>query len=358
MFLRRLSKGLAPDHLNLCLNSIEGPTSHHSNSFLLSSQRNLRAVLACVPLLSASVPSQTHLSRSERTFSARRGAVPLWRKSGTGRGWLPRCTLGIVGKAPRGAAAGRRSFYATSKGKVRGWERQEEEAGLPSSGIPRRSSRHRRGRAERRKTLTTQREAMLLGAPRPAGSAPLPVSSFLRAVLWTRRGAETGSLVPWAELLCSNALSVALYQKKHSSPPHVTRCPGETASVAAALAKSCGSLEARPAAPVPAVAGLRGGREKELSGVKWTKKCPGRGCCAEAAWPFGLASAGSDGGLRVRTVPHRPLLKRRPFLPDGSGPFYGLCFRWEDDSKVGPASNSRLRRPAPPFSAPCQRVYC
>lgn len=86
MFLRRLSKGLAPDHLNLCLNSIEGPTSHHSNSFLLSSQRNLRAVLACVPLLSASVPSQTHLSRSERTFSARRGAVPLCRKSGTGRG--------------------------------------------------------------------------------------------------------------------------------------------------------------------------------------------------------------------------------------------------------------------------------
>ena len=63
---------------------------------------------------------------------------------------------------------------------------------LPRSGLPRRSSRHKMGRAERRKMPTTPREAMVAGAPRPGGS---PASSGC-AFLWTvRNGALSEGVV-------------------------------------------------------------------------------------------------------------------------------------------------------------------
>ena len=130
-------------------------------------------------------PYTQNFTRSRATFSAtcsqlpqKSGSLALPHKTppgprsrlGSGRGRPARCNLGVVVKAAQRHRGWETEIQCSVHGAVtRVWGSKEKSQHLPRSGIPRRSSRHKRGRAESRKIPTTPREAIVTGAPLPGG---------------------------------------------------------------------------------------------------------------------------------------------------------------------------------------------
>lgn len=135
-----------------------GPPSHYPEGFLGRIQHILKVVFASVP--SHAKPRQA--CRGTRAQTASPVALRLER-GGTRRRkrGRARCSLGVVVHAG--------GCTSHSRGRYPAWARRGEPRHLPRSGIPRRSSRHKRGSAERRKMPTTPRAAMAARGP------PLPV---------------------------------------------------------------------------------------------------------------------------------------------------------------------------------------
>ena len=91
-------------------------------------------------------------------------------RPGSGRGRPARCNLGVVVKAAQRHRGWETGIQCSVHGAVtRVWGSKGKSQHLPRSGFPRRSSRHKRGRAESRKIPTTPREAIVTGAPFPGG---------------------------------------------------------------------------------------------------------------------------------------------------------------------------------------------
>lgn len=109
--------------------------------------------------------SKQTLARAQETTSREMEGAP---EEGRAR-W----TLGIVVNAARRRHGKKRTVRTTQMSRERREARRQHS---PKLGIPRRSSRHKRGRAESKKRPTTPREAMAQ-RPRRAQCPPLPAVS-------------------------------------------------------------------------------------------------------------------------------------------------------------------------------------
>lgn len=199
----RLFKGLIPYHLNLGLNSSAGLP--HVSLFPFEHSTQFESpVYVCSCAFCLLFPYTQNFQIKGDFFSHLQSTSSMKRESrfpptrplpgprsrpGSGRGRPARCNLGVVVKAAQRHRGWETGIQCSVHGAVtRVWGSKGKSQHLTRSGFPRRSSRHKRGRAESRKIPTTPREAIVTGAPfpggRPAPSGYASLGALVKGGIW------------------------------------------------------------------------------------------------------------------------------------------------------------------------------